>query len=47
VDDKLMLPAFLFAGNGNNVHIQGGGGQTVKVGGSGAHNYIAGSSDVD
>jgi hypothetical protein len=32
---NLLLPAFLFAGNGTNVQIQGGGGPTVEVGGSG------------
>ncbi len=35
VDSHLLLPAFLFAGNGTNVQIQGGGGPTVEVGGSG------------
>ena len=32
VDPNLLVPAFLFAGNGKNVQIQAGGGPTVEVG---------------
>jgi hypothetical protein len=35
VDSHLLLPAYLFAGNGSNTQIQGGGGPTVEVGGKG------------
>jgi predicted metal-binding membrane protein len=40
VDKQLMLPTFLFAGNGANVHIEGGGGPTVEVGGSGGNDHL-------
>jgi Ca2+-binding RTX toxin-like protein len=35
VDSALTLPAFLFAGDGTNALIDGGGGPTVEVGGAG------------
>jgi hypothetical protein len=35
VDNQLTLPTFLFAGNGTSTELQGGGGPTVEVGGSG------------
>jgi hypothetical protein len=44
VDENLTLPAFLFGGNGRNVHIEGGGGPTVEVGGTGANNHLQGGS---
>ena len=44
VDKALTLPAFLFGGNGANVHIEGGGGPTVEVGGTGANNHLQGGS---
>src|SRR5207248_11120158 len=40
VDQKLVLPAFLFAGNGSSVQINGGGGPTVEVGGSGGNDQL-------
>jgi len=42
VENHLTLPAFLFGGNGGNVHIQAGGGPTVEVGGSGPNNLLEG-----
>jgi Ca2+-binding RTX toxin-like protein len=42
VAPDVTTPAYIFAGNGNNV-ITGGGGQTVIVGGSG-HNLLTGGS---
>ncbi len=44
VDNGLTLPAFLFGGNGSNVHIEGGGGPTVEVGGTGGNNHLQGGS---
>jgi hypothetical protein len=44
VNNNLLLPAFLFAGNGTNVQIQGGGGPTVEVGGSGGGGHLQGGS---
>ena len=44
VDSHLLLPAFLFAGNGNDTEIQGGGGPTVEVGGSGGGDLWGGSA---
>ena len=43
IDNHLMLPAFLFAGNGHDVQIQGGGGPTVEVGGSGSGKLSGGA----
>jgi uncharacterized repeat protein (TIGR01451 family) len=47
VDRHLTLAAFLFGGNGDNVHIESGGGPTVEVGGSGSNNHLEGSSARD
>ena len=44
VDSHLLLPAVLFAGNGHDVEIQGGGGPTVEVGGSGGGDLWGGSA---
>src|SRR5713101_7792779 len=43
VDRELVLPAFLFAGHGDNTHIEDGGGPTVEVGGSGG-THLEGST---
>src|SRR5581483_6286683 len=42
VDHALTLPEFLFGGNGNNVHVQAGGGPAVEVGGAGANTHLEG-----
>lgn len=42
VDSHLLLPAYLFAGNGVGTQIQGGGGPTVEVGGSGGGKLVGG-----
>src|SRR5262249_55665927 len=47
VDKALTLPAFLYGGNGANVHIEGGGGPTAEVGGTGANNHLEGGSGRD
>jgi hypothetical protein len=44
VANNLLLPAYLFAGNGANFQIQGGGGPTVEVGGSGGGGTLNGGS---
>ncbi len=44
VDSHLLLPAFLFAGNGVNTQVQGGGGPTVEVGGSGGGHLQGGAA---
>ncbi|HLJ95402.1 MAG TPA: choice-of-anchor Q domain-containing protein [Gemmataceae bacterium] len=43
VDHQLMLPAFLFAGDGADTHLEGGGGPTVEVGGKGGGHLEGGS----
>jgi hypothetical protein len=43
VNNNVRLPAYLFAGNGRNTQIQGGGGPTVEVGGSGGGTLRGGS----
>ena len=35
VDRHLLLPSYLFGGNGTNTEVEGGGGPTVEVGGGG------------
>jgi uncharacterized repeat protein (TIGR01451 family) len=44
VDRNLTLPTFLFGGDGDNVHIRGGGGPTVVVGGAGRNNHLVSGS---
>lgn len=43
VDDKLTLPAYLFAGNGGKAHLEAGGGPSVLVGGDGDDVLLGGS----
>ncbi len=43
VDPNLKLPAILFAGDGTDIRIQGGGGPTVEVGGKGGGTLQAGT----
>jgi N-acetylneuraminic acid mutarotase len=44
VGSNLLLPAVLYAGNGDNAALQGGGGPTVEVGGSGKGGHLNGGS---